>query len=273
MKTLLTILSIALITNSWAQQRPDKSGKATVEQRVGLTDLSIVYSRPNVNNRVIFGELVPYNEVWRLGANQPTTMTLSYPITINNQVLDSGTYAVFAMPSANQWTVVFNQDHEQWGSNKYDPKKNVLEYTTAVNANSHTESFTIAFEAVNETSAIMTFAWDKTKVSVPFTTETLQAVQAEFDAAIAKGENLGSVYSKAASYFNNEGDIDAAKGYLKKSLEIERNYSNVFLAAVMMKDEDLKGALKLVDEAAELAVEGGKEGWAKYILEKTQEWE
>lgn len=113
MKTLLTILSIALIANSWAQQCTGKSGKATVEQRVGLTDLSIVYSRPNVNNRVIFGELVPYNEVWRLGANQPTTMTLFDPITINNQVLDSGIYAIFAMLSANQWTVVFNQDHEQ----------------------------------------------------------------------------------------------------------------------------------------------------------------
>ena len=273
MKTFFTILSIVLVANCWAQQRPDKSGRATVEQRVGLTDISIVYSRPNVNNRVIFGELVPYNEVWRLGANQPTTLTLSYPIQINNQVLDSGTYAIFALPSSNQWTVVFNTDYEQWGSRKYDSAKNVLEYTTAVNTISHIESFTIGFEAVNETSAIMTLAWDKTKVSIPFTTNTRLAVQEEFDSAIAKGENLGAVYSRAANYFNNEGEVEVAKDYLEKSLKIERNYSNVFLAAVMMKDDDLKGALKLVDEAAKLAVEGGKEGWAKYILEKTGEWE
>ena len=161
MKTILTVLSIVLISNAWTQELPRKSARATVEQRVGLTDISINYSRPNANGRVIFGDLVPYNEVWRLGANQPTNITLTYPIQINNQKLDTGTYAIFAIPMKNQWKIVFNTNYKQWGSNSYDDKNNVLEYTTAVNINEHTESFTISFESVNVSSAIIAFEWDQ----------------------------------------------------------------------------------------------------------------
>lgn len=272
MKTLLTILSIALITNVWSQNLPQKSPRATVEQLVGLTNVSINYSRPSVIGRAIFGELVPFGKVWRLGANQPTKITLSYPIEINNQKLDSGSYAIYAIPSVNQWKVVFNTNYKQWGSNDYDPEKNVLEYTTAVNGNEHTESFTISFESVNETSANLVFEWSNAKVSVPFTTETLKAVEAEIDEAVQKGEELGKVYSTAADYFNDEGDVEKAKMYLEKSLAIERSYYNVYLQADMMKGEDLKGALKLAEEAAKLADEAKKEGWAKYIRRKSGEW-
>ena len=272
MKTILTILSVALTALVFAQQLPRKSARATVEQKVGLTDISINYSRPNVNNRVVFGDLVPYNEVWRLGANQPTKITLSYPIQINNQTLDTGTYAIFAIPMANQWTFVFNSDHKQWGASDYDPKKNVLEYTTAINSSEHTESFTIGFEAVNETSAILAFEWGQIKVSIPFTTETLLAVKDGIEAAVAKGDDLSRVYSRAADYYNDEGEIETAKGYLEKSLKIERSYYNVFLQAQMIKGEDIKEALKLADEASDLAEAAEKKNWVDYINKQSSEW-
>jgi tetratricopeptide (TPR) repeat protein len=272
MKTILTLLSLALISNVWSQDLPQKSSNATVEQKVGLTEISINYSRPNVNGRVIFGELVPFGEVWRLGANQPTKITLSYPISINNQDLDTGTYAIYAIPEANQWNVVFNSDHKQWGSSSYDPEKNVLEYSTAVSVSEYTESFTISFESVNETSANLVFEWASAKVSVPFTTETLKAVEAGIEAKIAEGEDLGKVYFNAADFFNDEGDLDKAKMYLEKSQAIERTYYNVYLEGNMMKGEDLKAALKLAEEAAGLADSAEKEGWANYIRRKSGEW-
>lgn len=272
MKILLTLLSIGLITNIWSQDLPKKSPHAAVEQTIGLTNVSINYSRPSVNGRVVFGELVPFGEVWRLGANESTKITLSFPITISNQKLDAGSYAIYAIPSANQWNIVFNTDYKQWGSNDYDTNKNVLEYSTAVNTNEHTESFTISFEAVNETSANIVFEWENVKVSVPFTTETSKAVEAEIKGAVAKGEDLGRVYSRAADYYNDEGDLEKAKMYLIKSLEIERSYYNVYLQAEMMKNEDLKGALKLGEEAAILAEKAGKANWAKYIRRNIGDW-
>jgi len=267
---LLTVLFIGFQT--YAQQLPRKSAKAEVGQVIGLTNIEIEYSRPNVNDRVIFGELVPYDEVWRLGANEPTKIRIDYPIYINFQKLDTGTYAIFAYPLENQWTVMFNTDHKQWGANDFHPDKNVLEYAAAVNISDHTESFTIGFESVKETSAILVFEWDNVKVSVPFVTETEKAVEAGISEAIAKGDDLARVYSRAADYFLDEGETDKAKGYLEKSLAIERSYFNVFLEASMLKDEDLKAAVKLAEEAAELAEKAEKENWARYIRENIEKW-
>lgn len=272
MKQILILAAITIGFQAFSQELPRKSAKAEIEQVVGLNSIEIAYSRPSVNDRIIFGELVPYGEVWRLGANQSTKIEIEYPIFINGQKLDTGTYAIYAIPTKNQWNVVFNTDHKQWGSNDYDPKKNVLEYTAAVSANQHTESFTISFESVNETSAILSFAWAQVKVSIPFTTETLKAVEEGIEAAIAEGEDLARVYSRAADYFNDEGDVTKAEMYLDKSLQIEKSYYNVFLQAQMMKDKDLKGAIKLAEEAAALAEKAEKENWARYIKKNIEEW-
>jgi tetratricopeptide (TPR) repeat protein len=272
MKYLALILGLLCISQSWSQQLPRKSSFSEVTQRVGLNDITIAYSRPNVNNRVIFGELVPYGEVWRLGANQPTKIRIKEAIVINGQTLDTGYYAMFAVPEKNFWTVVFNTDTEQWGSNSYDEKKNVLSYQAAVNSNEHIESFSISFESVNESSAVIAMEWANVKVLVPFTTDTKAIVERGFDESIAKGEDLGRVYFNIADYYNDEGEIEKAKSFLEKSLAVETSYYNLFLKADMMKSEDLKGANKLAEEAAVLAEKAKKENWAGYIRRKAGEW-
>lgn len=267
-----TLLAIFTATFGFSQAMPKQSPAATVSQTVGLNELSISYSRPSANGRVIFGDVVPFNEVWRLGANACTKLTFSRQITINNQTLEAGTYAVFAIPTKNQWKIAFNTNTEQWGSGDYDPAKNVLEYTTPVAQGAHTETMSIGFEAILESSANIVIRWADAVVAIPFSTDTQAAVKAEIEAALAKGENLVRVHYNAADYFMDMKDLESAKMHLDKSLAIEKTYYNVFLQAQMIAEEDPKEALKLAAEAIEMAKKADKQSWADYMVEKSADW-
>lgn len=272
MKQILFTLIAISTSLAFGQSLPRASAAASVNQTVGLNEISVDYSRPSANNRVIFGDVVPYNEVWRLGANECTKFTCSLPIIINGKTLEAGTYSVYAIPTKNQWNVVFNTNTEQWGSSDYDATKNVLEYTAAVSTASHQESMSIYFESVTTTSANLVVRWANLSVSVPFSTDTKTAVVKEISDAIEKGEKLGDVYGNAADYFLDENELDKASMYIEKSLEIERATYNVFLKAQIVLNEDPKEARKLADEAIAIAEKAGKDGWVSYIKRKSSDW-
>lgn len=273
MKTILLIAALSLSTNiGFTQELPKKSAKSEIEQKVGLTEVEIEYSRPNVNGRTIFGDLVPFGEVWRLGANEPTTISIDFPISINGQVIDTGEYAMFAIPEKNYWNVVLNTDTKQWGAGNYDPTKNIFEYQAAVSSCQFTETFTISFDNVNEYGAILSMKWATTQVNIPFTTNTKKAVELSIEGAIKKGENLEKVYYNAADYAIDLEDYKKAEELINKSLAIERAYYNVFLLAQIKKETNIKEAKKLADEAAELAAKAEKARWAEYIKKSSSEW-
>ena len=124
MKRILSfaLILLALSSLAFAQELnlPRISQKAAVMQTIGLTDVTITYSRPGVKGRVIWGELVPYDKVWRTGANKATTISLSDDVTINGQSIAAGTYSLHTIPGKDQWTVIFNKVANQWGSYSYD---------------------------------------------------------------------------------------------------------------------------------------------------------
>ncbi len=129
----------------------------------------IVYSRPQKNNRVIFGDLLKYNEVWRLGANENTEIEFLRDVTINNTKIKKGRYSVFAIPMQDKWTIIFNSDLNEWGAYKYDQTKDVLRVDVPVQAASPiAEVFYIIFEK-SATGFNMISSWDNVKVSLPIT--------------------------------------------------------------------------------------------------------
>ena len=135
----------------------------------------VTYGRPSVRGRDIFGPdttaLVPYGQVWRLGANEATTITLSSAVRVAGQPLAAGTYSVFAIPGAAEWTVVFNKTAEQWGAFRYDEAQDALRVSVPAEASPNTvEMFEVAFDDVTDASADLVFAWDRTRVSVPIET-------------------------------------------------------------------------------------------------------
>ncbi len=272
MRYVFTLCTLLLTIITFSQELPRTSTATNIAQEVGLNTITLNYSRPNVNGRIIFGELQKYGEVWRLGANECTKISVEYPILIGSNKLEAGTYSMYALLEKNQWTIVFNTDAEQWGANSYDASKNVLEYSAPVLIGGYTETFSMGIEQVMESSANIVIRWDNVMVSIPFTTDTKRAVMVNIQAAITKGEDLTRVYSNAADYFYDAGDLERAHEYLDQSLKIERTYYNVFMEAQLMSTEDPESAKKLAKEAVEYAEKAEKGGWANYITRKMGEW-
>lgn len=277
MKKVLFFLAAGLLTGSAvAQTLPQPSPSAKVEQTVGLTEIAITYSRPSVKGRDIFGDLVPYDVIWRTGANAPTMFTNSTDIMFGKQTLAPGTYALFTMPAKDgNWTVVLNSDTEQWGAGNYDKKKDLVTINTKVSTVEFTETFTIGFSDITNNSGSIVITWDKTKVVVPFTVNTKDQAKKNIEEAIAKGEELEKVYSRAASYYSKTLNNDeVALDFIKKGLAVKETHNLYFLQAQIVKKQGkTKEAIELATKAHELALAAKSQGWADYIQENIEAWE
>lgn len=165
MKNLFIALFSLLSFASLAQQAP-ASPPAVVSQKVGDLSVMIKYAQPAVKGRLVFGNkdqkaLVPYGEVWRTGANEATTIEFSRDVTVQGKSLAKGTYSLFSIPGASEWTIIFNSEPKQWGAYKYNAVKDVLRVTAKVSEAPMTERFTIAVSPRGQVS----LTWDKSSVS------------------------------------------------------------------------------------------------------------
>lgn len=277
MKKLLFVLAAGLFGfTANAQDLPRPSPLAKIEQTVGLTTIAMEYSRPSKKGRTIFGELVPFDEVWRLGANASTKITTSSDIKIQGKELKAGTYSVLATPNKDIWTLVFNTDLELRGTGNYDAKKNVLEVKTKVVITEETvESFTISINNVTHQSALLSFAWDNTKVDFAIGVETNKIAEENIQAALKKGEDLDQVYYRAASfYYNTLGDDKKALTNITKGLNVKQGHALQFLRAQILFDQGHKEeAIKYAKKAVKLAEEAESKGWADYIQGTIDSWE
>ena len=127
-----------------------------------MTDIEIVYSRPGVKDRTIFGGMVPFGQVWRTGANGATKITFSTPVKLNGTDIPAGTYALFTIPGEDEWTIIINKGADQWGAFQYDEKDDVVRFkATPVKLAEHIETFTIEFNRIRDESAVMNLVWDQ----------------------------------------------------------------------------------------------------------------
>ena len=277
MKTIVLLLFATIFTSlSIAQELPARSPKAVVNQKVGLSDITIEYSRPSARNRVVYGSLVPYGEVWRLGANECTKITTTKAIIFGRSTLDAGTYAIFAVPQKDgKWNIMFNTDTKQWGTGSYDSDNDVLTTIGGASKCDHVESFDISFNNITNYGATILIKWSNTKVEVPFIIKTDEHVEAEINAAVSKGEELEQVHYKAANYyFQTKKDFKVALTHIEKSLAVKEGYFNLFLKAeILAETGDKKTAVKLAKNAKKMAKEAEKMDWADYIDKRITEWE
>ena len=283
MKKIIALLSLACVVGfATAQELPKLSQPSKSEHVVGVTKISLQYSRPSVRGRVIFGEVVPYGEVWRLGANEATKITTSNELTFapaegtkNGQTMPAGTYAIFALPGADgTWKIMFNTVTEQWGSDEYDATKDAVAVQVKATEGTFTETLTLDINNVSLTGGSLVITWDKVRVEIPFTVDTDKHAQANIDAAIAEGKDLDKVYASAANYyFNSKNDLDKAIEYADKSIAVSKTFSNLFLKArILHKKGETKDAIKLAEEALKLAEEAKQDRWIGYIGDTLKEW-
>lgn len=167
-----SLLFFASVTPASAQERgndePRTSPNAAVSQTIGTTEVRLTYGRPQVNGRTIFGELVPYDEVWRTGANEATTFSVSSDVTIEGEPLSAGTYSLYTIPGPETWTIIFNNVANQWGTS-YDQSEDALRVEVTPESASSREMMTFLFEDVTNTSGTCVLHW--ADVRVPFEIE------------------------------------------------------------------------------------------------------
>lgn len=276
MKKLTFILITTLFAATLqAQELPKASPLCKTEQVVGVTKISIEYSRPSVKDRTIFGDLVPYDKLWRLGANSCTKFTASSDVYFDAGILPAGTYALFATPSkTGEWKIDFNSNAEQSGTSDYDTNKNVISAQVRAQGNSFNESLIIEINNITSNSGVISIKWEKLRVDIPFKVETDKLAKININDAISKGENLDVVYYRAASYFHNSlNDDKSAMEYLNKSLAIKEGHGSLFLKGqILFAQGKTKEAIEAAEKAHKLAIEADAKGYADFIAKSIEEW-
>jgi predicted transcriptional regulator len=280
-KTAFAILFLVLFSaldlpaQNTTLRLPRPSQKASVMQTVGVTDITITYSRPGVKGRKIWGDapsgvaagtttlddarnrvkdapIVPYGRVWRTGANEATTFTVTDEVMINGQKLAAGTYSLHTIPGRDEWTIIFNSDAGQWGSFRHDEKKDVLR----VKAKPQTmvenqEWLDFDFPVVTDNSAQVVIRWEK--IAVPFTVEipNLEALlQTKIDAAVAANPTDWNIPLAVARRYANDEKKDKAIAWADKSIKVKETYQNLAFKAQMLAAAGRKNeAIILADKA------------------------
>ncbi len=231
---------------------PRVSPKATVAQTVGVTDVTVTYCRPSVKGRTIWGGLVPYDQVWRTGANEATTITFADDVTVDGNKLPSGTYGLFTIPGKDEWTIIFNKGAKQWGAYEYKQDQDALRIKVKPHGDEFRELLTVWFPAVGVDSATVAISWEK--VTVPFTVnvDTTGKVMAAARKAIAeaKPDDWRTPYRAASFCLDNNVNLTDAKAWLDKSVSVKETMANLSgQARLLAMQGDKSGAIALAKKA------------------------
>jgi len=238
---------------------PRQSQHSVVTQRIGITDITVNYHRPLANGRQVWGKLVPYGQVWRAGANENTTVTVTDPVTIEGQPLDKGTYGLHMIPGENQWTVIFSKMSTAWGSFTYKQDEDALRVTVKPQTAEFHDALTYDFDDVKPDSTVVTLRWDK--IAVPFKVEVkVNDIVAASIQRQTRGLNqyFWEGWDEAANYFlTAKTNLDEALKNEDRSIETEERYDNLInksriLDAMGRKDDATTFRNKALDKASAL---------------------
>ncbi|PHR71932.1 MAG: dihydrolipoamide dehydrogenase [Lutibacter sp.] len=276
-KIIALVLFVGLTYTTNAQvETPQPSPFSKVEQKVGLTDVTIEYSRPGVKGRAIFGDLVPFGKTWRTGANANTKITFSNDVTIGETTLKAGTYAIYTIPNKESWDVLFYTDSENWGTpRKWDESKVAAKVAAQVHeVPFNVESFTIDINNLQSDSATLEMIWEKTFIAVPFSVPTDEVASASIEKTMA-GPSINDYFSSAKYYFDSGKDLNKAKKWIDSAVSTseEPAFWHIRLQSLIYaKLGDKKGAIKAAKRSLELATEAGNADYVKMNKESIAEW-
>lgn len=278
MKKLLLACFLAAGISVQAQiETPQPSPTAKLEQKVGLTDVTVEYSRPAMRGRKIFGDLVPYGQMWRTGANANTKITFSDDVTIGKTAVKAGTYAIFTKPMASNWEVILYSDASNWGTpSEWDDAKVVMKTVVPVNKVPYAkESFTIDIANLSNRGADLELKWDKTMVIVPFAVPTDKKATASIEKTMA-GPQAGDYFAAARYYLEEGKDMDKAKMWIDKAIDMTKDNPRFWYlrqqSLVYAKMGKKAEAIKIAKQSMELAKEAGNKDYVKMNKDSIKEW-
>jgi len=246
---------------------PQASPLASVKERVGVTAVSIDYSRPSARERKIFGGLVPYGDVWRTGANAATKITFSTDVKLGGAVVPAGSYALFTIPGPSDWTVILSKVvDDQWGSYAYNQKDDQARVKVKTVAMAEPmETMTISLQDMHAGKANLVIAWEKTKVPIELDTDVVGKIKPQIEAAMA-GSGEKPYFAAAMFYYENDLDMALAKEWIEAAAKKQPDAVWIVYrkGLILKKAGDKEGAMAAAKQARELASKADGELKAEY---------
>ena len=248
---ILGLAALVLTLPVNAQELPQPSPSSTVDQRIGLTDFSITYSRPATRGRTIFGDLVPYNQVWRTGANRCVILNASADFTMNGNAVSAGEYALFTIPGETEWTIILSTQTDLWGSAGYSQDNDVVRVTAPAANGDFDESFTIGFKSLNTSGGELVLEWADAEVSINLGVDSEGESGKNVEKALSDAKRA---YRNAANYYSGQGDHEKALASIETALQLDPEYwyTNWVKAKILYAAGDSKAALKQGKKAMDM---------------------
>ena len=276
-KIMLCLAVVGASFSAKAQiETPQPSPFSKVEQKVGLTDVTLEYSRPNMRARSIFGDLVPYGKVWRLGANTNTKISFSTDVTVEGKELKAGTYALFAIPNENSWDIVFYSNAGNWGApQELDDSKIAAKVKAEVfPLPMSIETFTMTFDDLSSNGATLGIMWSNVYAGVKFEVPTDKMVSANID-KVMNGPGAGDYYAAAVYYLQEGKDAKQAKTWIDKAMSMTAKPAYYQLrqqALIYAKAGDKKGAIEIAKKSLAGSKEANNMDYVKMNTDSLKEW-
>ena len=260
----LIILSCTTLVSTAQVPMPAPSTTQTIKQAFGIGSVELTYSRPSAKGRKIYGELVPYNKLWRTGANAATRLTLTEPLEIGGKKIDTGSYVLYTIPGVDSWEIILNKGLSNWGIDGYKESEDVVRFRAApMKMKNKMETFTMNFSNISPEYCSLDIMWEKTIVSVLLKADFKDKIRGQIEAAMKTDKKP---YWQAAQFYN-EYDKNLAKALENCSKAIEANdkayWMWIYKAKIQKELGDNAGALESSKKSMELAKEAKNDDYVK----------
>lgn len=278
MRLFIGLVFLFFSTALYSQlDHPKASPAATVTQEVGFTTIGIDYSRPAARGRKIFGDLVPYGRIWRVGANASTKITVDFEIQVMGNKLPVGTYALYAFPEEDEWEIVFHKNITYWGDGRkeYNAEEDVFRIALKPEESSaYHENFLIAFDSITHDSASLNLYWAHTKISIPMTVNTHELMEQKIEERLSHQAKPQTYYEAARYYVEQDINHETALVYLKNAIELGGDTYYFHRVKSLSEAElgDYKAAIKSAEKSLELAEKQGKDEFVRMNQKNIDLW-
>ncbi len=254
------------ISNASAQVKmPAPSPTQTIKQDFAMGNIEIVYSRPSAKGRKVFGDLVPMRKLWRTGANQPTKITFSDAVELSGKKVEAGTYALYSIPSDENWEIILNKGVNNWGIDGYKETEDVVRFKVIpVKTKNMVETFTMQIANIKPESCEIQILWEQTMVNIPVTANIKDKLKTQIEDALKNAEK--KPYWEAAQFYNEyEKNLPKALDNVNKAIEAfpKGFWMIVYKAKIQKEMGDTAGALESSKKSMELAKEAGNDDYVK----------
>ncbi len=259
-------------------RHPKASPAQQIIQDFGLCQVRVRYSRPAVRGREIFGDLVPYGRIWRVGANESTKITFDCPVTFAGEPVPAGTYALYAFPEEALWEVVLHKDTTHWGDGRtaYDPSEDLLRVRlTPEQRKEAQENFQISFDQIDHERMDMLWDWNELRIRIPLSTDTHAAMQREIQRALTENP-VAQTYYEAGRYLQEQGmELPRALSYLDRALELggDTYYFHRVRSLVLAELGNYEEAIRSATRSRELAQGEGKDEFVRMNQKNIEKWQ